>query len=101
MNNIEWLAVWYKQNCDGQWEHSYGIKIETLDNPGWSVSIDLHETKFSNLSMPELSKNKGDEGWIVCSIKNERFEGFGDGLKLNEIIGVFRDCIRCKFPSRK
>ena len=29
------LQKWYKSQCNGDWEHSFGIKIETLDNPGW------------------------------------------------------------------
>jgi hypothetical protein len=29
------LQVWYGAQCNGSWEHTYGIKIETLDNPGW------------------------------------------------------------------
>lgn len=35
-NIFEWLQKWYKSQCDGDWEHEYGIKIETVDNPGWS-----------------------------------------------------------------
>ncbi|WP_203237204.1 Imm53 family immunity protein [Streptomyces gilvosporeus] len=31
------LTAWYTSQCDGGWEHEYGIRIETLDNPGWSV----------------------------------------------------------------
>ena len=33
-NMLEWLMNWYESNCDGDWEHSYGVKIESLDNPG-------------------------------------------------------------------
>ncbi|MEW1657997.1 Imm53 family immunity protein [Streptomyces sp. NPDC093707] len=34
------LTAWYTSQCDGDREHEYGIRIETLDNPGWSVEID-------------------------------------------------------------
>lgn len=44
MNMIAWLSEWYKSNCDGDWEHYYGIKIDTIDNPGWKVDIDLVDT---------------------------------------------------------
>ena len=27
------------------WEHQYGVKKGTLDNPGWRVKIDLNENK--------------------------------------------------------
>jgi hypothetical protein len=32
---ISWLQRWYTAQCDGGWEHHYGITIGTLDNPGW------------------------------------------------------------------
>jgi hypothetical protein len=28
------LQDWYVSQCDGGWEHTYGISIDTLDNPG-------------------------------------------------------------------
>ena len=27
------LQSWYQSQCDGDWEHEFGIRIETLDNP--------------------------------------------------------------------
>ena len=38
------LSDWYESNCNDDWEHGYGVKIETLDNPGWLVQIDLFGT---------------------------------------------------------
>jgi len=38
------LEDWYASVCDGDWEHTYGVKIGTLDNPGWTVDIDLRQT---------------------------------------------------------
>ncbi|MFE2849501.1 Imm53 family immunity protein, partial [Streptomyces scopuliridis] len=32
---LDWLQNWYTQQCDGDWEHEWGVKIATLDNPGW------------------------------------------------------------------
>ncbi len=32
MSEIEWLEKWYKLNCNGQWEHLYGVQIETKYN---------------------------------------------------------------------
>jgi Immunity protein 53 len=38
---IEWLENWYVGRCDGEWEHECGVEIETLDNPGWSLQVDV------------------------------------------------------------
>ncbi|MCM3133740.1 immunity 53 family protein [Paenibacillus polysaccharolyticus] len=35
METLTWIQHRYDQNCDGEWEHVYGVKIQTIDNPGW------------------------------------------------------------------
>ncbi len=46
MDVFEWIEKWYLSMCDGEWEHFYGIKIDTLDNPGWIVRIDILDTEL-------------------------------------------------------
>lgn len=36
---LERLEEWFENNCDGDREHGAGIRIETLDNPGWMNPI--------------------------------------------------------------
>jgi hypothetical protein len=38
------LENWYSPQCNGHWEHGFGVRISTIDNPGWSADIDLHDT---------------------------------------------------------
>jgi hypothetical protein len=38
------LEKWYSGQCNGEWEHGSGVHISTIDNPGWSASIGLHDT---------------------------------------------------------
>ncbi len=49
MNALEELQNWYLSECNEDWEHSYGVKIETLDNPGWSVTINLEDTYLETI----------------------------------------------------
>jgi hypothetical protein len=37
MSCIERIQKWYLEQCNGDWEHSYGIEITTMDNPGWYI----------------------------------------------------------------
>ncbi|WP_312236591.1 Imm53 family immunity protein [Stenotrophomonas sp.] len=34
--------------CNKDWEHTFGITIEALDNPGWHIRIDLIETELEH-----------------------------------------------------
>jgi hypothetical protein len=45
-NILDWIQEWLAQNCDGDWEHAQNFIITTIDNPGWSVTINLVGTKF-------------------------------------------------------
>lgn len=90
MNTLTALQEWYKSQCNGDWEHSYTIKIETLDNPGWNINIDLTDTDLEDL--PEMEYQlieKNEDDWYGISIKDKIFGGAGDPLKLEVIINEF------------
>ena len=33
------IEEFYEKNCDGIWEHRFGLSIESTDNPGWLATI--------------------------------------------------------------
>jgi hypothetical protein len=49
-DSLTWLQAWYASQCNGDWEHEYGVSIETLDNPGWLLKLDLQETGMDGLT---------------------------------------------------
>lgn len=87
---INWLQEWYTNNCDGEWEHDYGVQIKTLDNPGWLVTIDLYGTELEGLEIPYSLNEISDEIWIGYSIINNVFKGVGTSGELNKIIEIFK-----------
>ena len=91
MNVFDWLVEWYKSCCDGNWEHSYGIKIGALDNPGWSVKINLNWTDLEEKSFKEIAIDNGDNDWIFCKVEDKEFRGYGDPDKLNSLIEIFKN----------
>lgn len=95
-NNLVWLENWYKTQCNGDWEHAYGIRIETLDNPGWKISVSLENTKWENeiLEMKQIENSESD--WYAFGIKEKNFIGAGDPAKLDYLIGLFRKFIEEK-----
>ncbi|MFN9911239.1 MAG: Imm53 family immunity protein, partial [Pirellulaceae bacterium] len=72
MNELEDIEAWYRAQCDGDWEHSWGVKIGTLDNPGWSLEVNLVGTSLEEASFEPLEhcigkdSNPDDEDWYVC-----------------------------------
>lgn len=81
-----WLQNWYKKQCDGDWEHLYGITIDTLDNPGWAVTIDISGTNKQNTPFKAINFDNGESDWIQCNVENNIFMGYGDTTKLVQIL---------------
>lgn len=90
MNAIEFLQHWYAAQCNGDWEHEYGITVSTLDNPGWRVSISLVGTALFGVSMNEIRTELAPDNWMVCFLRDGEFQGCGDPTKLESILCVFQ-----------
>jgi hypothetical protein len=98
--SLDELQKWYVSQCDGDWEHTYGLAIGTLDNPGWSLKVDLAGTALEGKPFAGFSYgvgkdavNSGDD-WIDCKVKDNRFLAFGGPQKLKEMIDVFLRWVR-------
>ncbi len=96
------LQEWYTSHCDGDWEHSYGVHISTLDNPGWNISINLKDTELEDVPFPELRENISDDSngdnldldWLVCTKQGSQFSGNGGPRQLERLISIFLDWAR-------
>jgi hypothetical protein len=93
MEILSWIENWYQKNCDGYWEHSYSIKVETLDNPGWHISIDLGETNLENLNVDYQLIEHSENDWYGYSIKEKVFSASGDPSKLEFLLNKFREVV--------
>lgn len=86
---IEALGRWYAAQCDGDWEHRYGITIESLDNPGWRVRIDLAGTGLAGLRFDEVKDLGPVDTWIHCRVEDGQFRGAGGPPMLTPILERF------------
>lgn len=97
MDLIKRLQKWYISECNGDWEHTYGVQIGTLDNPGWIVDINLNDTALENVPFSPVKYGVGaesieDDGdWLSCEVDNKVFKGRGGPEKLDEILKIFLD----------
>src|SRR5687767_14791615 len=89
MNPWPDLQKWFASNCDGEWEHDFGIKIETMSDPGWLVIIDLEETNLEGKLFTPIKKGPSEASWIDCRVEESKFRGMSDATKLEEILRVF------------
>jgi hypothetical protein len=107
MDQLEWLERWYQEQCDGEWEHAHGVTIETLDNPGWLVQVDLQgkgpeampaDRVLAVLGEPPSAANGNVGGtiWMTCDIKSGKFVGAGDSTQLRRILAQFRTLVEAE-----
>ncbi|HTQ15149.1 MAG TPA: immunity 53 family protein [Rhizomicrobium sp.] len=90
MDELAWLMDWYASECNGDWEHQYGVAIETLDNPGWSIRIDLAETALTDRAFAIVSQD-GDASWWHCSIRDGIWTGACGPRDLPRVLSLFRE----------
>jgi hypothetical protein len=92
MDALKRLQSWYARECDGDWEHTSGVKIESLDNPGWSLTIDVYETDLNDRPFPIIERTATPanlDDWIYCRVQDGRFFGAGGPSNLGELLEAF------------
>ena len=89
MTTLEKLQVWYYNQCNDDWEHGNGIKIDTIDNPGWSIKIDLIETDLENKKFKRIEVERTDYDWFHCWVKDNTFEVACGVHNLQEALEIF------------
>lgn len=96
MEILQWIQQWYKQQCDGDWEHSNGIKIESLDNPGWQIKIDLEGTVLEGDEIEYNLVEQDPIDWYGLKIEKNVFHAACDPNKLSVLLEKFRELILTK-----
>lgn len=77
---LELLSEWYRD---------YGIKVETLDNPGWIVKTYLDATALGYKPFEIVQFDHGTDDWMHVSKRDAKFKGAGDPSKLHVIFEHF------------
>lgn len=88
------LQAWVKMQCNGDWEHSNGISIQSCDNPGWWVKIDLKGTALEGKPFAMIKRGDVDSldpqpPWLHCYVEGCVFNGAGDVESLETILELF------------
>jgi hypothetical protein len=88
---LDWLQRWYESHCDGDWEHSEGVSLTTLDNPGWHLTISLTGTKLEGRGFEWVNVETSDTDWLHYRAEADRFEAAGGARNLTAMLRAFRD----------
>ncbi|MEU0544681.1 immunity 53 family protein [Nocardia sp. NPDC005978] len=87
---LDWLQSWYAAQCDGDWEHGWGVRIETLDNPGWLVEINLEQTDLEDQKYPRQQIDRSEHDWVHAWTAGQTFRLACGPRNLTEALALFR-----------
>lgn len=86
---LDRLQAWYHAQCDGDWEHDFGVSIGTLDNPGWFVTIDLRGTGLEDVAFAPVQELDHAMRWISCEVRESKWLGHGGPRMLPRVLDEF------------
>lgn len=91
------LSRWFAAHCDGVREHHHGVRIDSTDNPGWWVKIDLASTSLASKPFTEIAegvdagRHSCADTWLHCYVVGNVWNGTGDPTRLDAILQHFLD----------
>jgi hypothetical protein len=83
------LQRWYVAHCDGDWEHTYGVTIESLDNPGWRLRVDLAGTELEALTETSGRVERSETDWLAWRVADGNFEAGCGPCNLGDAVDAF------------
>ena len=86
------IQAWFLENCDGDWEHGDGIRLETIDNPGWSMRVSLEGTLLESVPFAMFEERyEHEREWLRCWVEEGYFHAAGGPQQLNRMLRIFLD----------
>ena len=89
---LMWLQGWFTAMCDGDWEHGEGVRIETLDNPGWRVRIAIaYPSGVIEKAFEPVRVQRDEHEWVHAWVDGGSFEIACGPTNLSEGLYLFRE----------
>lgn len=96
MDALKRLQDWYRLQCDGEWEHRYGVEVGTLDNPGWRLQFDLVGTAVESRHFAQFKVDRSESDWIHAKVEDGKFVAACGPSNLEEALKLFLDWAESK-----
>lgn len=90
---LTWLQGWYASACDGDWEHENGVSIDTLDNPGWRLRIQVTGTGLETKPFDRVKVERDEHDWVHAWLEEGCFQSACGPTNLSEAIYLFRQWV--------
>ena len=90
---LQRLQNWYSSQCNGDWEHTFGVMLETIDNPGWRLKINVAETSLLGVTFEPVNIERSPTDWVHCKVEAAAFIGHGGALNLTELLSLFLEWV--------
>lgn len=92
-DGLEFLQRWFNDQTDGDWEHGDGITIESLDNPGWYLTVGLTGTALEGRTVSRQERRDGEDSWLHFWSDGSRFEAACGPVGLVQAIEAFQQFV--------
>jgi hypothetical protein len=91
MTPLERMQIWYLNQCNEDWEHDAGISISSIDNPGWSMRINLRGTYLEGRPFTRIERAGGENDWLHAWGTGEEYHVACGPRNLDEALSLFCD----------
>ncbi|MCB5170354.1 immunity 53 family protein [Streptomyces bambusae] len=99
MSGLRYVPGWYAAQCDGEWEHEFGVRVVTTDNPGWHVRIDVAETELEGVVLPRERRDLPGGGWTIAWSDGRVFEAACGPDSLGALDALFEELAERSAPA--
>ena len=92
-NSLQFLVEWFARQCDGEWEHESGIRIETLDNPGWAIHIRIEDTELEGRAVDWVRSEEDEAHWLHWRSTGSTFDAACGPRDLERALAAFESFV--------
>lgn len=64
----------YATMCNGDWEHTYGVAITNIDNPGSSLKVELIDSYLYDVPFAEMKIERAEDDSVICKVADGVFK---------------------------
>jgi Immunity protein 53 len=97
---LSFLAHLHWSLCDGDYEHTFGPSISTLDNPGWEVKLELERSEIEGIAAGRRHIQRSQSDWVDAQWGPKLLRVYCGLHNLHEALVALRDVATCELQRQ-